>query len=83
MDINTKKSLKITFTLKNGIEKVHIIDFKDGLSEEDIKKCINSTKEDIRYAMNNNEVIVSDDTDFMVIAGESIAYVKCECININ
>lgn len=84
MDINTKKALKITFTLKNsGIEKVHIINLKEGLSEEDIKECINSTKEDIRYAMNNNEIVVSDDTDFMIIAGGSIAYVKCECIDIN
>lgn len=83
MDINAKKSLKITFTLKSGIEKVHIINLKEGVSEEDIKECINSTKEDIRYAMNNNEVVVSNDIDFMIIAGGSIDYVKCECININ
>lgn len=83
MNSNNKKFLKITFTLKNcNIEKVQLIELVDDATEEQIKEYIAEMQNKIKYAMEYNTVLSSmDDDGFVHIDGDSIAYVKCECIN--
>ncbi|RHB41816.1 hypothetical protein DW886_14765 [Enterocloster aldenensis] len=83
MNSNNKKFLKITFTLKNcNIEKVQLIELIDDATEEQIKTYIAEMKNKIKYAMECSTILSSmDDDDFVLIDGDSIAYVKCECTN--
>lgn len=80
---SNKRILKISFTLKNcNIEKVQLIEFDEDITEEQIKEYIAEMQNKIKYAMECNTILSSmDDDDFVLIDGDSIAYVKCECTN--
>ncbi|WP_455649782.1 hypothetical protein [Enterocloster citroniae] len=83
MKVNIERALKITFLLKNcNMEKVQMITFTEDSTEEEINTYIEDVKNRIKDAMMNNTVISSKDKDFILLSGDAIAYVKCECINI-